>query len=44
MQVDSDKDGRLSLMEMVDNPYVFYSSVFNDDEDDEELEYANKTW
>ncbi|KAL3824284.1 hypothetical protein ACJIZ3_020313 [Penstemon smallii] len=34
-QADTDKDGRLSLMEMIDNPYVFYSAVFNEDEDDE---------
>ncbi|KAM7264344.1 hypothetical protein ACFE04_002027 [Oxalis oulophora] len=33
---DTDKDGRLSLAEMIDNPYVFYSSIFNDDEDDYE--------
>ncbi|RZC75106.1 hypothetical protein C5167_050586 [Papaver somniferum] len=32
-QADSDKDGRLSLAEMIDNPYVFYSSIFNDEED-----------
>jgi Ca2+-binding EF-hand superfamily protein len=35
-QADSDKDGRLSLAEMIDNPYVFYSAIFNDDEDDYE--------
>ncbi|KAH9618705.1 hypothetical protein KSS87_006402 [Heliosperma pusillum] len=33
-QADTDKDGRLSLGEMIDNPYVFYSTVFSDDEDD----------
>lgn len=32
-QADSDKDGRLTLTEMIDNPYVFYSAIFNDDED-----------
>lgn len=36
MQADSDKDGRLTLMEMTENPYVFYSAVFNDEEDDED--------
>lgn len=33
-QADTDKDGRLSLTEMIDNPYVFYSAIFNDEEDD----------
>ncbi|KAL2518610.1 Calcium-binding EF hand family protein [Abeliophyllum distichum] len=33
-QADSDKDGRLSLKEMIESPYVFYSAVFNDDEND----------
>ncbi|KAK9052613.1 hypothetical protein SSX86_029243 [Deinandra increscens subsp. villosa] len=37
-QADTDKDGRLSLTEMVDNPYVFYSAIFNEDED-EDYEY-----
>lgn len=35
-QADKDKDGRLTLTEMIDNPYVFYSAVFNEDEDDDE--------
>ena len=35
-QADSDKDGRLTLTEMIDNPYVFYSAIFNDDEEDYE--------
>jgi Ca2+-binding EF-hand superfamily protein len=34
-QADADKDGRLSLSEMIENPYVFYSAIFNDDEDDD---------
>ncbi|RVX16271.1 hypothetical protein CK203_014493 [Vitis vinifera] len=34
MEADADKDGRLTLTEMIDNPYVFYSAIFNDDEDD----------
>ncbi|XP_030522607.1 calumenin-B [Rhodamnia argentea] len=33
-QADNDKDGRLTLTEMIDSPYVFYSAVFNDDEDE----------
>ncbi|KAL9244220.1 hypothetical protein vseg_018021 [Gypsophila vaccaria] len=33
-QADADKDGRLSLKEMIENPYVFYSTVFSDEEDD----------
>ncbi|XP_010031375.2 reticulocalbin-2 [Eucalyptus grandis] len=33
-QADNDKDGHLTLTEMIDNPYVFYSAVFNDDEDE----------
>ncbi|KAF4373454.1 hypothetical protein G4B88_015985 [Cannabis sativa] len=35
-QADTDKDGRLTLTEMIENPYVFYSAIFNDDEDDYE--------
>lgn len=35
LQADTDKDGRLSLTEMIENPYVFYSAVFNDEEDDD---------
>ncbi|XP_014514637.1 reticulocalbin-2 [Vigna radiata var. radiata] len=34
-QADEDKDGRLTLTEMIENPYVFYSAIFNDDEDDD---------
>ena len=33
-QADVDKDGRLTLTEMIENPYVFYSAIFNDDEDE----------
>ncbi|XP_056693726.1 uncharacterized protein [Spinacia oleracea] len=32
-QADTDKDGRLSLGEMIDNPYVFYSTIFSDEDD-----------
>ncbi|XP_068648549.1 uncharacterized protein [Aristolochia californica] len=35
MQADADKDGRLTLEEMIDHPYVFYSAIFNDDENDD---------
>jgi len=35
-QADGDKDGRLTLTEMIDNPYVFYSAIFNEDSEDEE--------
>lgn len=34
-QADTDKDGRLSLTEMIESPYVFYSSIFNEDEESE---------
>ncbi|CAA0814789.1 Calcium-binding EF hand family protein [Striga hermonthica] len=34
-QADVDKDGRLTLTEMIDNPYVFYSAVFDEDEEDD---------
>ncbi|XP_010924990.3 LOW QUALITY PROTEIN: uncharacterized protein [Elaeis guineensis] len=34
-QADSDKDGRLSLSEMIEHPYVFYSAIFSDEEDDD---------
>ncbi|KAJ0666748.1 putative EF-hand domain-containing protein [Helianthus annuus] len=34
-QADTDKDGRLSLTEMIDSPYVFYSAIFNEDEDED---------
>ncbi|KAI3713982.1 hypothetical protein L1987_72571 [Smallanthus sonchifolius] len=37
-QADTDNDGRLSLTEMIDSPYVFYSAIFNEDED-EDYEY-----
>ncbi|XP_039039927.1 reticulocalbin-3-like [Hibiscus syriacus] len=33
-EADSDKDGRLSLIEMIENPYVFYSAIFSEAEDD----------
>ncbi|XVE92967.1 hypothetical protein REPUB_Repub01dG0149300 [Reevesia pubescens] len=41
-QADSDKDGRLSLVEMIENPYVFYSAIFNDDEDEDDYEYHDE--
>ncbi|BBN69420.1 Calcium-binding EF hand family protein [Prunus dulcis] len=35
LQADTDKDGRLTLTEMIENPYVFYSVIFNDDEEED---------
>ncbi|CAL1387936.1 unnamed protein product [Linum trigynum] len=34
-QADGDKDGKLSLEEMVENPYVFYSAIFTEEEEEE---------
>ena len=31
-QADSDKDGRLSLAEMIQNPYVFYGAIFDEED------------
>jgi hypothetical protein len=33
MQADNDHDGRLTLGEMIENPYAFYGSVYLSDED-----------
>ncbi|CAH9096778.1 unnamed protein product [Cuscuta epithymum] len=41
-QADSDKDGRLTLSEMIESPYVFYSAIFNEDEDDDYEEYHDE--
>uniref|UniRef100_A0A0D6R4P1 EF-hand domain-containing protein n=1 Tax=Araucaria cunninghamii TaxID=56994 RepID=A0A0D6R4P1_ARACU len=35
MQADADKDGRLSLKEVLDHPYVFYSAIFTDENDED---------
>lgn len=35
LQADTDKDRRLTLIEMIENPYVFYSAIFNDDDADD---------
>ncbi|KAG5619622.1 hypothetical protein H5410_004840, partial [Solanum commersonii] len=35
-QADADKDRRLTLKEMIDSPYVFYSAIFNEDDEDYE--------
>ncbi|RWR78091.1 calumenin [Cinnamomum micranthum f. kanehirae] len=32
-QADTNKDGRLSLEEMIENPYVFYTAIFTDEDD-----------
>jgi len=34
LQADTDKDGRLTLQEMIEHPYVFYSAIFSDDDDE----------
>ncbi|GAV62343.1 EF_hand_3 domain-containing protein/EF_hand_5 domain-containing protein/EF_hand_6 domain-containing protein [Cephalotus follicularis] len=41
-QADSDKDGRLTLTEMIENPYVFYSAIFKDDEEEEDYVYHDE--
>lgn len=33
LQADTNKDGRLSLEEMIENPYVFYTAIFTDEDD-----------
>ncbi|CAJ2663481.1 unnamed protein product [Trifolium pratense] len=33
-QAEVDKDGHLTLTEMIENPYVFYSAIFNNDKDE----------
>ncbi|KAL8156098.1 hypothetical protein AgCh_001257 [Apium graveolens] len=35
LQVDADKDGRLTLAKMIDIPYILYSVIFNKDEEDD---------
>ena len=35
-QADSDKDGRLTLAEMIKHPYVFYSAIFDEDDTDDD--------
>lgn len=34
LQADKDHDGRLTLDEMIENPYAFYGSVFLIDDED----------
>ena len=34
MQADKDHDGRLTLGEMIENPYAFYGSVYLSDDED----------
>ncbi|CAJ2663486.1 unnamed protein product [Trifolium pratense] len=33
-QAEIDEDGRLTLSEMIENPYPFYSAIFNNDKDE----------
>lgn len=37
-QADGDKDGRLTLTEMIESPYVFYTGVLSEDDDGDEYE------
>lgn len=32
MQADTNKDGQLSMNEMIENPYVFYNTLFTEDD------------
>ncbi|GAA0172273.1 calmodulin-related [Lithospermum erythrorhizon] len=41
-QADSDKDGRLTLTEVIENPYVFYSAVFNEDGNNEDYAHHDE--
>ena len=34
LHADTNKDGRLSLREMIDNPYVFYSVILSEEDED----------
>lgn len=40
LQADTDSDGRLTLQEMIDSPYVFYTSAFNEDDHDDGDDYG----
>jgi hypothetical protein len=37
LQSDTDKDGQLSLTEMIENPYVFYSAIFSDEDNEDDI-------
>lgn len=43
LQADDDKDGKLTLHEMINHEYIFYSTVYDDtdfdDDDDEDLDH-----
>ncbi|XP_010452869.1 PREDICTED: calumenin-A-like [Camelina sativa] len=41
-QADSDKDGRLTLAEMIEHPYVFYSAIFDEDDTDDDYGYHDE--
>lgn len=34
LQAEDDKDGRLTLTDMIKHPYLFYSAIFNNDNDE----------
>jgi len=44
MQVDKDHDGKLTLEEMIENPYAFYGSVYLSDDDDEDYFHDEFRW
>lgn len=37
-QADSDRDGLLTLAEMIESPYVFYTGVFTEDDNEDGYE------
>jgi hypothetical protein len=39
LQADVNKDGFLSLKEMIENEHAFYGTVFQDEEDFEDFDY-----
>lgn len=42
VQADSDKDRRLTLAEMIEHPYVFYSAIFDEDDTDDDYGYHDE--
>jgi hypothetical protein len=41
-QADSDKDRRLTLAEMIEHPYVFYSAIFDEDDTDDDYGFHDE--